>query len=108
MKYTIQSSWKVDRFASAFLSKKKAVRVTRGRRLIARYVGNEVKVLGLRGKCHVTLTFDAKVMSAIVKDERLFVRTADESYYTYVALTGKLLSEWHPDSPASAHFILAA
>lgn len=108
----IHSSWNSDRVAACHVSRTHKARATRKPYLYAQYRDNEVSVCGARGKARFTIRFDNKIISAIVKDDRLIVTTADDCVRYYDAHTKQLLGEVWPTPPGdgtvNAAFSLAA
>jgi len=103
----IRSSWNSDRIGSSVASKSRKEHVARKSYLYAQYRGNEVSVCGARGKAHFTLKFDRKVVSAIVRDDRLIVTTADECVRHYDVVTRKLVAEIWPTPPEGGSVVVA-
>jgi len=103
----IHSSWNSDRMGSCVASKVRKERAVRKPYLYAQYRDNEVSVRGARGKARFTLKFDRKVVSAIVRDDRLIVTTEDECIRHYDVMTSKLVSEIRPTPPEGGSVIAA-
>lgn len=96
---SVRSSWNEDRFAAS-CSKQAKARAARKPYLYASYRDNTVSVHGARGKVHFTLSFDEKVVSALVVDDRLVVTTADDVVMRYDAVTGEFIPENPTNRPA--------
>lgn len=89
----IHSSWSCDRIGSCVADKPHKIRATHKQRLCACYKGNEVKVITARGREVFSVTFDSKVVSAVIRDGSLEVQTADDCFRQYDVLTWQLVSE---------------
>ena len=89
---TLRSSWNSDRIAACCQKPAKRPHIPRKRYLFAQYRGKEVSIMGAYGKKHFTIRFDSEIVSAIVKDDNLYVETMDQSTYIYNAITGLLVS----------------
>lgn len=64
--------------------------------------------MGARGKKYLTVSFNSPIISAMVKDEKLYVETKDQSTYIYNAISGQLISENHPNPPSGIVYSMAA
>ena len=95
---TLRSSWNSDRIAACYQKTTKRPHAPRKRYLFAQYRGQEVSIVGSRGKKHHTIRFGSEIESAIIKEENLYVETMDQSTYIYNAITGLLVSANHPAS----------
>ena len=105
---TLRSSWNCDRVAACANTPKVKIHAPRKRYLYAQYKDNEVSVMTARGKKLITLHFDSKITSAIVKDERLYVETKGDCSFVYDAVTGDMITENRPTPPTGIIYKVAA
>ena len=105
---TLRSSWNSDRIAACNKVSTRRFYTPRKRYLFAQYRGKEVSVVGSRGKKHLTIQFDSEIVSAIIRDEKLYIGTMDQSTYIYNATSGVLVSEAHPTSHVEVKYGIAA
>ena len=95
----VHSSWNPDRVGSCVASKPHKQRATRKPYLYAQFSGNEVSVRNARGTARFQVTFDRKVISAVIRDGQLIVTTADDCVRHYDMMTHELISEIWPTPP---------
>ena len=105
---TLRSSWSSDRIAACSKVSTRRFYTPRKRYLFAQYRGNAVSVVGSRGKKHLTIQFDSEIVSAIIREEKLYVETVNQSTYIYNATSGVLISETHPTPHAGVKYGIAA